>query len=99
MFKNSSWHVHPDTISGWAAAYSAMVTPYVETLHHPHLGKKMSSADEKYKRVDGKPCWLFSVMCTTTRFVISRDTSPIKIGYYDATELLDKARKAAVSCL
>ena len=29
---------------------------HVETLHHPHLGKKMSSADEKYKRVDGKLC-------------------------------------------
>ena len=27
MFKNCSWHVHPDTISRWAATYSAMVTP------------------------------------------------------------------------
>ena len=37
-------------------ARCTMVTAYVKTLHHPHLGKKISSVDAKNKHVDGKLC-------------------------------------------
>ena len=44
--------------------YAGLVERYATTLR-PSAGYRWS-ADEKYKRVSGKECWLFSVIDTAT---------------------------------
>ena len=91
MFANCGNRVHPATVARWATHYAGLVERYATTLR-PSAGYRWS-ADEKYKRVSGKECWLFSVIDTATRFVLSWETSTGKMNY-DAAGLLDKARLA-----
>ena len=60
MFANCGNRVHPATVARWATHNAGLVGRYATTLR-PSAGYRWS-ADEKYKRVSGKECWLFSVI-------------------------------------
>ena len=64
MFANCGNRVHPATVARWATHYAGLVERYATTLR-PSAGYRWS-ADEKYKRVSGKECWLFSIIDTAT---------------------------------
>ena len=92
LFRNCGRGVHPDTITRWSKHYADSVHALAASLK-PSFGSKWS-ADEKFKRIGGKDCWLFTVMDTATRFVLSWDVAASKMSY-DATNLLKAARDAA----
>ena len=92
IFYNCGWGVHPDTMRRWSKQYTGLVHTLVGSLK-PSFGTKWS-ADEKFKKVKGTDYWLFTVMDTTTRFVLSWDMSTKKMTY-NATSLLKAARGVA----
>ena len=92
IFRNCNWSVHPDTLTRWSKHYTDSVHTLVASLK-PSFGSKWS-ADEKFKKVKGEDCWLFTVMDTTTRFVLSWNVAAEKMAY-DATGLLKAARGVA----
>ena len=63
-----------------------LVEGYVHGLSLPRLGRKWS-ADEKCKRIRGLERWAFTVMDGVSRFALSFDVSPVKIGYDTAPPL------------
>ena len=50
------------------------------------------STDDKYKKINGEQCWLFSVLCATTHFVLSWDATASKMKY-NSTGLFNKAKE------
>ena len=93
LFHNCGWSVHPDTVRRWSKQYTGLVHTLVDSLK-PSFGTKWS-ADEKFKKVKGTDYWLFTVMDTTTRFVLSWDVSTKKMTH-NATSLLKTACAVAV---
>ena len=85
--------MHPATVQRWADRYVGLVEEYVKGIRPQSLGRKWC-ADEKYKKVRGLERWVFTVMDEATRFILSFGVSPVKQGY-DATPLLETARKTA----
>ena len=92
LFHNCGLGVHPDTVRHWSKQYTGLVNTLVDSLK-PSFGTKWS-ADEKFKKVKGTDYWLFTVMDTTTRFVLSWDVSTKKMAY-NATGLLKATRGVA----
>ena len=84
--------MHPDTVERWSKHYTDSVHALVASLK-PSFGSKWS-ADEKFKKVKGEDYWPFTIMDTTTRFVLSWDVAAEKMAY-DATSLLKAASGAA----
>ena len=70
--------VHRTTVQRWADRYVGMVDRYTSGLRI-RAGRKWSS-DEKFVRVVGADHWVFTVMDTASRFVLSWDVSPDKMN-------------------
>ena len=84
--------VHRTTVQRWADRYVGMVDRYTGGLRI-RAGRKWSS-DEKFVRVVGADHWVFTVMDTASRFVLSWDVSPDKMNYH-AARLLERAADRA----
>ena len=76
------------TIQSWAEHYCVLVDKYTRNLSI-NAGFRWST-DEKFLKILGKDHWLFTVMDSGTRFVMSWDVSPHKFGY-DARRLFGDA--------
>ena len=83
--------VHKSTVQKWADEYAGLVKGYTDTLTPPRIGSRWST-DEKFKKIRGQDRWLFAVMDSATRFILSYHMSPIKQNY-DATSLLRAAKE------
>ena len=93
LLKVAGVTVHPSTVQRWADRYGKQTARYVRTLRPPGIGTRWS-ADEKFKRIRGMDRWVFAVMDSATRFILSHDVSPTKFSY-NATPLLEAAKKRA----
>ena len=71
--------VHGDTVSGWVDHYSGVMGRYSAALRVP-AGFRWH-ADEVCIRIRGQARYLFAVMCGTSRFVLSYEISPAKLGF------------------
>ena len=70
------------------AQYYCVLDRYTQSLAI-NVGPRWST-DEKYLKINGKGHWLFSVLDSGTRFLLSWDVSPSKPNY-DACKLFDAA--------
>ena len=84
--------IHRDTARKWFEAYTDMVEPYTKTLG-VNVGRKWGT-DEKFIRIRGLKHWIFTVMDTSTRFILSYHVSTKKFGY-DARHLFQSASDRA----
>ena len=83
--------VHQSTVQKWADRYAGLVKGYTDTLTPPRIGNRWST-DEKFKKIRGQDRWLFAVMDSATRFILSYHMSPIKQNY-DAAPLFRAAKE------
>ena len=72
--------------------YVRLVEQYAGRLR-PSTGG-VRSCDEKFARIMGTDHWVFTVMDTASRFILSWDVSPRKLTY-DAVSLFGRARDRA----
>ena len=84
--------VHRASVQRWADRYVRLVERYAGRLR-PSTGG-VWSCDEKFARVRGADHWVFTVMDTASRFILSWDVSPRKLTY-DAVSLFGRARDRA----
>ena len=84
--------VHRTTVQRWADRYVGMVDRYTGGLRI-RAGRKWSS-DEKFVRVVGADHWVFTVMDTASRFVLSWDVSPDMMNHR-TVHLLERAADRA----
>ena len=85
--------VHCSTISGWAGHYSGMMERYAAALR-VHAGFRWH-VDEVCIRILGRERYLFAVMCGASRFVLSYEISPTKLGFDPAGLFAAAAARAA----
>ena len=81
--------VHRASVQRWADRYVRLVERYAGRLR-PSTGG-VWSCDEKFARIMGTDHWVFTVMDTASRFILSWDVSPRKLTY-DAVSLFSRAR-------
>ena len=84
--------VHRASVQRWADRYVRLVEQYAGRLR-PSTGG-VRSCDEKFARIMGTDHWVFTVMDTASRFILSWDVSPRKLTY-DAVSLFGRARDRA----
>ena len=83
--------VHQNTVQKWADRYAGLVKEYTGTLTPSRIGNRCST-DEKFKKIRGQDRWLFAVMDSAARFILSYHMSPIKQNY-DAAPLFRAAKE------
>ena len=93
ILRQAGTTVHPVTVQRWVDRYVDLVEAYANTLAPPRLGLKWSS-DEKNKDIRGQERWVFTVMDSITRFILSYNVATLKFGY-NAVPLLETAKKRA----
>ena len=93
ILRQAGTAAHPVTVQRWAGRYVDLVEAYANTLAPPRLGLRWSS-DEKSRDIRGQERWVFTVMDSITRFILSYHVAQIKFGY-NAVPLLEAAKKRA----